>query len=122
MKKILLIEDDPFIVDIYTAKFKKAGFSIEVASDGETAFEKIKIKKFDILVLDIVLPHVNGWEILEKIKKDPTLKGLKILILSNLGQEEEIKKGLKLGATEYLVKAHHTPSEIVKKIEKIICR
>ena len=120
MKKILLIEDDSFMVDIYTTKLKKADFNVETVSDGETAFEKIKNKKFDLLILDIVLPQINGWEILKKVKKDKTLNGLKILILSNLGQKEEIKKGLKLGATKYLVKAHHTPTQIVEKIKEII--
>ena len=120
MKKILLIEDDSFIVDIYTTKLKKAGFNVEAASDGEIAFEKIKNDKFDLLVLDIVLPYMNGWEILKKIKEDTALNGLKILILSNLGQKEEIEKGLKLGAVKYLIKAHYTPTETVKKIREIL--
>ncbi len=122
-KKILLVEDDPFLVDIYTTKFKEAGFLIETAFDGEEGLRKLKEEKFEILLLDIVLPQIDGWEILKKIKNEKTknknLKNFKIIILSNLGQKEEVEKGLKLGATKYLIKAHFTPSQIVEEIKNI---
>jgi len=122
-KKILLVEDDPFLVDIYTTKFKEAGFSIEIAFKGEEGLRKIKEGKFEFLVLDIVLPEIDGWEILKRIKnekaRNKNLKDLKIVILSNLGQKEEVEKGLKLGATKYLIKAHFTPSQIVEEIKKL---
>lgn len=121
-KKILLIEDDPFLIDIYTTKFKKVGFSIETAIDGEEGLRKLKEGKFEFLLLDIVLPQIDGWEVLKKIKneksKNKNLKNLKIIILSNLGQKEEIEKGLKLGATKYLIKAHFTPSQVAEEIKK----
>jgi len=120
MKSILLVEDDPFLVDIYTTKLKKAGFSVEVAEDGEKVFKKLKEKVPDLVVLDIVLPHIDGWEILRKIKENEKFKDLKLLILSNLGQKEEIEKGLSLGAIKYLIKAHYTPSKLVEEIKKII--
>ena len=120
MKKILLVEDDPFLIDIYTDKFKASGFDIEVASRGEEALEKAKEGKFQFLLLDIVLPQVDGWEILRKIKADPKLKNLKVIILSNLGQREEVEKGIKLGAVKYLIKAHYTPSEVVKEIKQLL--
>ena len=119
-KSILLVEDDPFLIDIYTTKLKEAGFLVEVAENGEIVFKKIKEKVPDLVVLDIVLPQIDGWEILKIIKEDSKLKDLKIMILSNLGQKEEVEKGLSLGATKYLVKAHYTPSEIVEEIKKII--
>ncbi len=120
MKTILLVEDDPFLVDIYTTKLKEAGFSIRVAIDGKEVLRKIKKDMPDLLLLDIVLPNFNGWEILRKIERDDELKTIKIVILSNLGEKEEIEKGLKLGATRYLVKAHYTPSDVIKEVKKIL--
>ena len=126
MKSILLVEDDPFLIDIYTTKFKEEGFSVEVANDGEEGLRKLgegegeNEEKFDLLVLDIVLPHVDGWEILKKIKSNEKLKNLKIVILSNLGQKGEVEKGIKLGATKYLIKAHYTPSQVVDEIKEVL--
>ena len=127
MKTILLVEDDSFLVDIYKTKLKEAGFDVEVANDGEEAFKKIEQNNSqrkslwpDLLILDIVLPRTDGWEVLKKIKGDNLLKELKIIILSNLGQKAEVERGFELGATRYLIKAHYTPSEVVEEIKKII--
>jgi len=170
MKNILLVEDDPFLIDIYTTKLREESFSIEVATDGKEGLKKLREKKFDLLVLDIVLPKIDGWEILEKLKTElpkeakvkmrtkfsspielpkeakvkmrtkfsspielpkeakvkmrtkfsSPIKNLKIIILSNLGQKEEVEKGLKLGATKYLIKAHYTPSEVVEAIKEVL--
>lgn len=119
MKKILLVEDDPFLIDIYTTKIKEAGFSVEVAKDGKEGLRKIKEGAPDLVLLDIVLPGIDGWEFLEKVKKNKDIKGLKVVVLSNLGQKEEVKKGIKLGAKGYLVKAENTPSQVVEEIKKI---
>ena len=122
MKTILLVEDDPFLVDIYSTKLKEAGFSVQVAIDGKEVLKKMKEKGNipDLLLLDIVLPNFNGWEILRKIERDDELKTLKVVILSNLGEKQEIEKVLKLGAARYLVKAHYTPSEVVEEVKKIL--
>ena|SRR3990167_4995979 len=120
MKKILLVEDDPFLADIYTKKMKKAGFEVGVIGDGEGVIPAIKERKPDLLILDIVLPHLDGWEITKQIKQDENINGLKIVILSNLGQKNDVEKGLKLGAVKYLIKAHYTPTEIVEEIKKIL--
>lgn len=120
MKSVLLIEDDPFLIDLYTTKFKEVGFAVEVASSGAEGLNKVKTMKPDILLLDIVLPNINGWQILEEIRKDEALKGLKIVILSNLTSKEEVEKGLNMGADKYLIKAHYTPSEVVEEIKKIL--
>lgn len=120
MKTILLIEDDPFLVDLYTTKFKEIGFEVEVATNGREGLRKMKVKKPDILLLDIVLPAINGWEILGEMKRDEGLKDLKVVILSNLTSKEEVERGLKLGADKYLIKSHYTPSEVVKEIKKIL--
>ncbi len=122
MKTILLVEDDPFLIDIYTTKLKESGFFVEVAQGGESVFRKIEEKKPDLIVLDIVLPQIDGWEILRKIKKDGKLKDIKVIILSNLGQKAEVEKGLSLGAEKYLIKAHFTPSEVVAEIKQLLKR
>ena len=119
MKSILLVEDDPFLIDIYSTKLKESGFSVEVASDGESALHKVKEKEPDLVILDIVLPQLDGWEILRQIKSDPKLKNIKIIILSNLGQKEEVERGVELGAVKYLIKAHYTPSQVVEEIKEI---
>jgi DNA-binding response OmpR family regulator len=124
MKKILLVEDDPFLIDIYQKKLKDSGFKVEVAKDGEKALEILKEKNFDLMLLDIVLPRIDGWKILEEIremkKEKKDLEKMKILIWSNLGEKEDIKKGLSLGAISYLIKANFTPSEVVREIEKLL--
>ena len=120
MKKILLIEDDPFLIDIYTTKLKEASYSVDVAEDGDTALRKVKDEPPDLMLLDIVLPNFNGWEILRKVKSSDKNKKIKVVILSNLGEKDEIEKGIKLGATKYLVKAHYTPSEVIEEIKKIL--
>ncbi len=120
MKTVLLVEDDPFLIDIYTTKLKEAGFLTEVAATGEEALSKVKEKKPTLMILDIVLPKVDGWEILRRVKAEKNSKDLKVIILSNLGQKEEVEKGMKLGAAKYLIKAHYTPSQVVEEIKKII--
>lgn len=120
MKKILLVEDDPFVSDIYNTKFREEGFEIEVAADGQDCLNKLEDKKPDLLVLDIVLPKIDGWEILKKIKDNENLKDLKVVILSNISQKEDVEKGLNFGAIEYFIKAHYTPTEICEKIKKIL--
>lgn len=120
MKNILLIEDDPFLIDIYTTKLKGSGFLVEVASQGEEAVIKVKEKPFDLVLLDIVLPKLDGWEILRQIKAESKLKDLKVIILSNLSQKEEVEKGMNLGADKYLIKAHYTPSEVIEEIKKVL--
>ncbi|KPJ71796.1 hypothetical protein AMJ50_00460 [Parcubacteria bacterium DG_74_3] len=120
MKLILLVEDDPLMVDIYMTKLKEAGFLVEVASSGKEGFQKIQNLKPDLLILDIVLPEGSGLELLGKIKLSPALQNIPVVILSNLGQRAEVEEGLRLGATKYLIKAHFTPSEVVKEIKEIL--
>lgn len=120
MKTILLVEDDPFLIDIYSTKLKESGFSVEVVSSGGEVLSRLAEKKPDLVLLDIVLPEVDGWDILKKIKSDPKMQDMRVFILSNLGQKEEVEKGLELGATKYLIKARYTPSEVVDEIKKVL--
>ncbi|KPJ57146.1 hypothetical protein AMJ49_02510 [Parcubacteria bacterium DG_74_2] len=119
MKKILLIEDDPFIIDIYSTKLKETGFEVDITTNGEDALEKIK-EKPDLILLDIVLPGMDGWEILRKIKEDKRLKSIPVVVLSNLGQKAEVEKSLQMGAEKYLVKSNYTPSEVVEQVKECL--
>ena len=118
-KKILLAEDDPLLIDIYTTKLKEKGFDVIVVDSGERVVETVREERPDVVMLDIVLPHQDGWSILSQIKEDEELKNTKVVVLSNLGQKEEVEKGIKLGAAQYIIKAHYTPSQVVQEIEKL---
>ena len=118
-KRILLVEDDPLIVDIYTTKLEESGFEVKAVSDGQEALDRIKREDFDLMVLEIVLPRLTGFDLLKKMKKEK-LKKLKILVLSALGQDSNVKLAKKLGAKKYLIKSHFTPSETVEEIKAIL--
>jgi DNA-binding response OmpR family regulator len=119
-KKILLVEDDKFLRELMVRKLLSLNYNVISAVDGEEGVEKIKTELPDIVLLDLILPGINGFEVLEAAKKDPTTNKIPIIILSNLGQGEDIEKGLKLGAEDFLVKAHFTPQEIVNKLKAIL--
>ncbi|MDD5433434.1 MAG: response regulator [Candidatus Pacebacteria bacterium] len=120
MKSILLVEDDPFLIDIYTQKFKKSGFEIRVAENGAKALLLLEEKIPDLILLDVVLPQMDGWSILKKIRANKLWDSCFVIVFSNLGQKEEVEKGLSLGANKYLIKSQHTPLEVVREVEKII--
>jgi DNA-binding response OmpR family regulator len=122
MKKILIIEDDPFLSEMYAAKFSQSGFQTEVVADGKKGIEKIRTDKPDLILLDIVLPKMDGFEILKKIKEDSVLKKIPVVLLTNLGQKNEVEKGLSLGADEYIIKAHFTPTAVVAKVKEILSK
>ena len=117
---ILIIEDDKFLRELLSRKLEKSGFNISMVIDGEEALRKIKEEEYEIILLDLVLPGVDGFEILKEIKKNPKTSKTPVIILSNLGQQEEVERGLRLGAVDYLIKAHFTPDEIIQKIENIL--
>jgi len=119
VKKILLIEDDPFMIDIYTTKLKEAGFLVCSSADGEDALQQAKNEKPDLILLDIVLPKLTGLEFLKEIKELSQFQETPVIILSNLGQKAEVEKGLKMGARKYFIKAHYTPSEVIEQIRQI---
>jgi len=119
-KTILLVEDDPFLTDIYQKKLKSSGFEVLLALDGEKAFEALAEKPVDLVLLDIVLPKMEGWTVISKIKENEKWKNIKVVFLSNLSQKEEVDKGMKLGADRYLIKAQYTPSQVVKEIKALL--
>jgi CheY-like chemotaxis protein len=119
-KKILLIEDDKFLRELMNKKLITLGYDVVTAADGESGLVMIKETKPDVVLLDLILPGINGFEVLEKAKQDPEIAAIPVVILSNLGQGEDIEKGLALGAKDFLVKAHFTPQEIVNKLKSIL--
>ena len=119
-KNILLVEDDKFLSEMYVNKLASSDFEVELASDGREAMAKAKEVKPDLILLDIVLPKMDGFEVLQELKQDDSLRGVPVIVLTNLGQKEEVEKGLKLGATDYIIKAHFTPTEVVAKVRKVL--
>jgi len=117
MKKILIVEDDKFLRELMVRKLSQENFEIIEAVDGEEGIKKIKDTIPDIVLLDLILPGIDGFEVLAKIKEDTTTNSIPVIILSNLGQREDVERGMKLGAIDFLVKAHFTPNEIIDKIK-----
>ncbi|MEK7500168.1 MAG: response regulator [Patescibacteria group bacterium] len=118
---IYLVEDDSFISNMYQTKLRNAGYVVEVASDGEEAWKRLQEGPApDLLLLDVVLPKKDGFEILEDIRKNEKTKHLAVILLTNLGQKPDVERGIKLGADDYIIKAHYTPSEVMEKIEKVL--
>lgn len=120
MSTILIIEDDKFLRELIARKLVSENFDILEAVDGENGLKVLKENKPDLILLDLILPGIDGFEVLSKIKGDPSISSIPVIILSNLGQREDVERGLNLGAVDYLVKAHFTPNEIVGKIKEII--
>lgn len=119
-KNILVIEDDRFLRELIVQKLSMEGFNVVEAIDGEQGVKKIKEAHPDLVLLDLILPGIDGFEVLARTMKDPSLTSIPIIILSNLGQKEDVEKALKLGATDFLIKAHFTPGEIINKIKTIL--
>ncbi|HNZ55512.1 MAG TPA: response regulator [Candidatus Paceibacterota bacterium] len=119
--KILIVDDDKFLVDMYSLKFSESGYEVETAQSGDEAVKKLEAGvKPDIYLVDVVMPVMDGFELVENIKqKFDGNRGL-IVILSNLGQKEDVEKGLGLGADGYIVKASATPTEVVNKVKEIL--
>ncbi|MDP2641478.1 MAG: response regulator [Candidatus Yanofskybacteria bacterium] len=117
MKRILLVEDDPLLIEIYQTKLKASGYEVHIAQDGEKAIRALQQETPDVMILDLVLPRKDGWEVLEAIRGAGARP--KILVLSNLGQKEEIKRAMELGVDKYLIKAHFTPSQVVEELETL---
>jgi DNA-binding response OmpR family regulator len=120
--KVLLVEDDAFLREICSKKLAKEGYTVHEAVDGEQALNGVKSVKPDIVLLDIILPAIDGFQILHQIRSNPDEKigKVPVIMLSNLGQDDDIKKAMEMGANDYLVKAHFTTEEIITKIKTIM--
>ncbi len=117
---ILLVEDDSFLAGMYVTKLTLEGFDVVLASDGEQGLEVYKKEHPQVILLDIVLPKMSGFDVLQAIKKDSRSGETRVILLTNLGQREDVSRGLALGADDYLIKAHFMPSEVVAKIKKMM--
>ncbi|MBU0722107.1 response regulator [Patescibacteria group bacterium] len=119
-KKILIIEDDNMINSMYKTRFEAEGFEVFVADNGGIGLELAKTEKPDIIILDVILPQLDGFSVLDQIKKDKTTKNIQVIMLTNLGTEEDKEKGKAMGAFDYLVKASLTPGQVSEKIKQAL--
>jgi len=119
MKKILLVEDEKYISDMYKMKFAMSGYETIIAEDGERGWALAMSEKPDLILLDIMLPKLDGYEVLAKLKASEETKNIKVYLLSNLGQNGEVNKGFSGGADGFMVKADMTPSQLVKNVDEI---
>lgn len=119
-RKLLLVEDDTFLAGIYVSKFDQAGFDTLLAIDGVTGLELAQKELPDVIILDILLPKMDGFEVLERLKADPKTKNIPVILLTNLSQQEDVERGLRLGAADYLIKAHFVIEDIIAKINKVL--
>ena len=119
-KSILLVEDDEFLAELYATKLSLEGFEVSLAVDGKKGLKLAKEMNPDLILLDIILPKKDGFEVLKALKSNASLKKIPVILLTNLSQKDEVQKGLDLGANDYLIKAHFMPYEVVKKIKRTI--
>jgi len=118
--KVLVVEDDTFLAGMYVTKLKLEGFEVELANDGEKGLKMAKNYNPSIILLDIILPKMSGFDVLKSLKNERQTKNIPVILLTNLGQRDDVQKGLDLGAEDYLIKAHFMPSEVVEKIKKLV--
>ena len=119
-KKILIIEDEVILLNLLQKKLIKQGYDVFTAQNGDVGIRKIREIMPDLILLDIVMPKVNGYEVLEEIKKDNELKSIPVIVISNSGQPVELERVKKLGARDWLIKTDFDPQEIVDKVVKMI--
>jgi len=120
--KVLMIEDNPFLRKIYKNKLTSAGFEFIGATNGEEGLNKVIAKKPNLVLLDLILPKKNGLDVLIEMKKNKETKDIPVIILSILSQESDVKRGLSLGAQDYLVKAEVSLSEVVSKVQELLIK
>jgi len=118
--KVLIVDDDAFLASIYATKLDIEGFEVVSARDGEEGYKAAMKEKPALILLDVLMPKLDGFETLKKLKSDPETKAIPVIMLTNLGQKEDIEKGMQEGAADYLIKAHFVPAEAVEKIKKVL--
>ena len=121
MKNILLVEDEDFLANLLKARLDKDGVaSTKIVKDGQEALKSLKETKFDLILLDLILPKMSGFEVLEAIQADPQLQGVPVVIISNLGQEKDVSRGKSLGALEYFIKAKVSIEDLIGHVIKYL--
>lgn len=119
-KKIIIAEDEPTLTEMYRLYFERAGYQVFSVGNGKECLDFAKQEKPDLILLDIIMPKMDGWQTLTALKNDPETKQIPVLVFSNLGQTQEIQKGLEMGADDYVVKSDMTPKELLVKVEEMI--
>jgi CheY-like chemotaxis protein len=120
MAKILLIEDDGLMIRMYGRLFSLEGYDIETAEDGEAGFVKAKEFRPDLILLDVMMPKMNGLELIQKLKEDERTRGIIVVLLTNLGIQEKLDEAMRLGAAACITKSNHQPEEIIKIVEDLL--
>jgi DNA-binding response OmpR family regulator len=120
MAVILIVEDDPYVQRMYKRMFSRKNYELIIAANGESGITLAKEKKPDLVLLDIMLPGINGLEVLEKLKSDSETEKIPVLMLTNLGDEAIIEKSKSLGANFYMVKADFSPDEVMNEVDKYL--
>lgn len=118
--RVALIEDEDFLRELYKREFEAAGFSLDGFATGEDGLVALKQNQYDVILLDIMLPGINGLQVLKQIKQDGATKGIPVILLTNLGQDEVIKEGFTLGAEGYLIKAAYSTKQVVEEMKNIL--
>ena len=119
-KKILLVEDEEIMIDLLQRKLTKEGYEVSVARDGEEGLKLMREVKPALILLDIVMPKMGGFEVMEEMAKEPELKKIPVIVISNSGQPVELDKAQKLGAKDWLIKTEFDPQEVLGKVVKQI--
>lgn len=120
MAKILIVEDDPLISRMYQRVFKFEGFDVEMARNGQEGIDKAKKVKPTIMLLDVMMPKKSGIEVLKELKADKNLKGVPVIVLTNLSGMKDAETAIELGAVKFIVKSDNKPTEVVKQVREII--
>lgn len=119
-KVLLLVEDDPLMLNLYQKAFKLEGFQVDIAKGGRQALEKVKKEKPGIILLDIMMPEIDGFEVLSHLKADSETKDIPVVILTNLAGRKDAERGLALGAVKYLVKSEYEPKDVAGLVREIL--
>jgi CheY-like chemotaxis protein len=117
-KKILIIEDEQIMADLLQRKLSEEGYEVSLARDGEEGLAKMREVKPDLILLDIIMPKIGGIEVLEEMQKEPDLKKIPVIVISNSGQPVELDKAQRMGAEDWLVKTEFDPAEVIEKVRK----
>lgn len=120
MAKVLIVEDDPLMSRMYEKIFTLEKFEVEVAHDGEEGIEKAKLSKPTIILLDVMMPKINGFQVLDKLKLDPETKAIPVVMLTNLASEKDAENAMMKGAVKYIVKSQYEPNQVTQMVQEII--
>lgn len=120
MAKVLIIEDDPLIQRMYQKIFTFENYEVQVASNGEEGLEKVKTSQPDAILLDVMMPVMNGLEVLDKLKSDPKLKPVPVIMLTNLADEKDAETALSRGAVKYIIKSDYDPKQVLDMVKEIL--